>query len=254
MTLVACVTTAALAAAMLASPVTAQQGAVLPAAPDLMTRFVDAIGGRAAIEARTSSHFHGKIEVPAQGITGTLEVLGAAPDKFLLRIEITGIGTVLSGYDGKTGWSMHPAMGPMVLDGRMLDQMKQEADFYQILHPERYFTNMETVGRAPFGGRSCYKVSVATRWGEEYHQFYDAETGLFAGSIRNQATPMGDIETTTVVSDYKPMGGMLIGTKIVQQIMGMEQVMTLTTATFDTVDPAAFALPAAVETLVNVNQ
>lgn len=253
MKLVARITTAVLPLAALAAPLGAQDSGPLPAAAEVMARHVEAIGGSAAVQAHSSSHFRGKIEVPAQGIVGSLEIIGAEPDKLLLRIEITGIGTILSGYDGETAWSVHPAMGPMVLDGRMLEQMKQQADYYQVLHAERQFSARETVGRADFGGRSCYKVKLTTTWGEEYHQFYDASTGLLAGSVRSQATPMGDIETTTVVSDYKPMGGVLIGTKIVQQVMGVEQVMTLTSATFDAVDPAAFALPGAIETLVNAN-
>ena len=73
--------------------------------------------------------------------------------------------------------------------------------------------------------------------------FYDVETGLQVGTIRTQESPMGAIEATTVVSDYQDFGGILAPTRTVQSMMGMEQIISVTTVEYDTVDPAVFELP-----------
>ncbi len=91
-------------------------------------------------------------------------------------------------------------------------------------------------------------------WGEEYWEFYDAETGLVGGVIRGQATAMGELETTTVVSDYQEYDGVLMPTKVVQRVMGMEQIVTTTAVDSDPFDAAVFALPAEITALLEATE
>src|SRR6476619_1014731 len=49
-------------------------GDTLPSARSIIDRHVKAIGGRAAILAHTSSHATGTFSMPAQNITGALDV------------------------------------------------------------------------------------------------------------------------------------------------------------------------------------
>ena len=46
------------------------------------------------------------MNVPSSGISGTLEVFGAKPNKTLVRITIGGIGEITEAFDGKIGWSL----------------------------------------------------------------------------------------------------------------------------------------------------
>jgi len=220
------------------------------AAHAVYERLVEALGGRAALERYSSAHAVGTFSVPAQGIEGDLEVFTAAPNLLAVRVEIPAFGTVTTGYDGEVGWSMNPAMGPMVLDGNQLQQMRQQADFFGPLNMEAYVDSAEVVGEEQFEGTMCQKVRVVTKWGEEYFEFYDVATGLAIGNIRSQESPMGPMETTTVVSDYKDFGGILAPTRTVQRAMGMEQIISVTSVDYSAVDPAVFALPEAIKALV----
>ncbi len=167
---------------MLPASALAQAGtaaaADLPEASLLRERHIEGVGGRAALEQYQSSHALGTFEIPGQGIHGSLEVFAAAPNNLLVTIDIPGIGTVRTGYDGEVGWTIHPATGPMVMEGRQLDQIRQQADFIGVLHPERYIASTETVEETEFAGRPTYKVRVVTLWDEEYFEFFDKETGL----------------------------------------------------------------------------
>jgi hypothetical protein len=213
------------------------------AAHAVYERLVEASGGRAALERYSSAHAVGTFSVPAQGIEGDFELFSAAPSLFLLHVDIPGFGTVRNGYDGTVGWSINPAMGPMVLDGNQLAQMRQQADFFGPLNMEAYVDSAEVVGEEQFEGKTCQKVRVVTKWGEEYVEFYEVATGLAVGNIRSQESPMGAMETTTVLSDYKDFGGILAPSRMVQRVMGMEQIITVTAIDYDAVDPAVFALP-----------
>jgi len=246
----------AMPAAGLAQDEAAQKQAATMAAQDLPTgravvdRYVEAIGGVDAVKSQGPRHVRGTFEMAAQGLRGDVAIFAAPPDRFRLQMVMAGLGEIASGYDGTTGWLVHPALGPMVLDGKMLQQTRQQADMRSPLHPDRFVERLETVERTQFEGCDCYKVNVVTRWGEEYFEFYDAETGLLAGSIRSQASPMGEIETTTLVSDYQDVDGLLMPMRSVQRVMGMEQVITLDEVVSSEVDDEVFALPAEIQALL----
>src|SRR6476469_1680251 len=130
----------------------------LPSARSVIDRHVKAIGGRAAILAHTSSHATGTFSMPAQNITGALDVYGAKPDKSLVKINLGGIGDLVEGFDGTNGWILQPMTGPMLKEGHELDEKKFDAVFYSDLHEPGRYASMKTVEKMPFDGRPCYKV------------------------------------------------------------------------------------------------
>jgi hypothetical protein len=220
------------------------------AAHGVYARYIEAMGGRAALEQYTSTHVVGQFLMPSQGIDGDLEVFAAAPNRIAIRVDIPGFGTVNNGFNGEVGWTINPAVGSSVLEGRALNQMRQEADFLGPLNVEAYVDTAEVVEDTEFEGKMCHKVRVVTRWGEEYVEFYDVASGLLMGGIRAQESPMGPMETTTVLSDYQEFGGIMIPTRMVQRTAGVEQVITVSAVDYDTVDPAVFAVPEEIERLL----
>ncbi len=237
------------AASALALPRPAR-GQDLPSADELMVRFVESIGGAEAVASHTSRLVAGTFAVPAQGLSGSVEVYAAAPDRQFSRIEIGGVGVIRNGYDGEVGWMIHPAMGALTLDGRALDQTRQQADFYAPLHTDLYVTSRETIEEADFEGRATYKVKVTTTWEEEYFEFYDIETGRLSGTIRSRSTPMGDIESTNLLLDYRELDGYWVPMKTVTRALGVEQVFTFERIEFDAVDDAVFELPVEIQALI----
>lgn len=249
-TLVGCSSAAPPAAAPEPAAPAAQPATALPSPQQLIAQHIEAAGGEAAIRRYTSSRAVGQLSIPAQGITGDVEVFNQAPNKFLLRVEVPGFGTVAAGYDGEVGWSHNPALGPMVLEGRMLDQMREQSDYYGLLSRDEYAASMTTLERTEFEGRPCYAVQVTTKWGEQYVEYYDAETGLMAGGVRDQESPMGAMETTTILRNYRDFGGVFAPAEMVQRTMNIDQIVTITEVEYDAVDPAVFELPPEIQALV----
>jgi hypothetical protein len=109
---------------------------------------------------------------------------------------------------------------------------------------------MTTLEKTDFEGRPCYKLRLVRRGGGEDIEFYDVETGLKAGTITTRESPMGSITGTSIETDYKKFGPLLQPTTIKQTVMGIQQVITLTSVEYDKVDPAIFDAPAQIKALV----
>jgi hypothetical protein len=226
-----------------------QEQVALPQAREVIDRYVEALGGKDALASHPGRHAVGTMEVPAQGVTADIEIFSAPPNKMRMNIEIAGMGSVTSGFDGEVAWAINPALGPMVLDGRMLDQLRQQADWQGALHPETFVASAETVEETEFEGQQCYKLKIVTSWEEEYFEFFNAGTGLLVGIERTTASPMGEVPTTTVLSDYREIDGLLVPMKSAQRMLGFEQVVTMSQVTAEELADSVFALPAEIQAL-----
>jgi hypothetical protein len=222
----------------------------LPSARSIIDKHISAIGGREAILSNTSVRATGTLAIPAAGMTGTVEIVGAKPNKVALKITISGVGEVLEGFNGTSAWSVSPMTGPMLLDGEQLEEKKFDADFYSELHEEGRYKAMETVEKTVFEGRPAYKVRLLKKSGAEDFEFYDVETGLKAGSITTRTTPMGSVTGTTIETDYRKFGKLLTATTVKQTTMGVQQVITVTNIEYGNVPDAAFDPPPAIKGLI----
>src|SRR6187401_681136 len=245
-------------AALLLAPLYAQAPAKpeaatpqLPDAREIINRHITAVGGRDAILARKSMHAVGTITIPAQGLSGPMELFTAtSPNRTHMKFSVGGIGDIAEGFDGSHGWSMSPMTGPLLKVGKELTQAKFDADFYSELRDPKTYPEVKTVEKTTFDGRPCYKVSLKRIDGVADFDFYDVATGLRAGSINTRDTQMGVITMTSIEGDYKKTGALLQPMSVKQQVMGIENKITLTKIEFDTVPASAFEPPAPIKALI----
>lgn len=251
-------TTRALAVlAVLAAPAVPSAAAAqeLPAAKDLVARYVTAIGGREAVMKYSSIRSTGFFEMPAAGLRGDLRIVQARDGRTSMRITVPGMGELAGGYDGTTAWSMNPMQGPRLLEGKELAQMQEDAGFLTMLRESPAIDSMATVAQDTIGGEACYKVKVSYKSGRTSFDCYSVATGLLAGTISVQESNMGTIEVTTAMTEWKEFGGIRFATRMRQQAMGQEQVLGVDSVSFDGAeDTQAFELPEPVKALVAQKQ
>jgi hypothetical protein len=180
---------------------------------------------------------------------GELKIVAAAPDRMKLTITLPGMGNLERGYDGKVGYSLDPAVGPRILDGPELEELKYSADFYDDLRDPSKYAQAIVVSQGPFEGEDCYEVKLVRKSGFTYHEFFSVKTGLLTGVKMNVTSQMGTVPVTTVHSEYKAFGGVMTPTVTRQKMMGLESVTTIDAMTFEPVDAHAFVLPAAIAAL-----
>ena len=188
--------------------------------------------------------------MPSAGLTGTLEIFAARPNKSLVKVSLPGVGEVSEGFDGTHGWSLSPMTGPILLEGRQLEEKRFDAEFHSELRDSTRYSSMTTLERTAFEGRQCYKVRLVRTTGGEDVEFYDVETGLKAGSITTRETQMGSVTATTVETDYRRFADLLQPTTIRNQVAGVQQVITIAAVEYDNVPGSTFELPAPIKALV----
>lgn len=240
--------TAALALLVaLPATVTAQD---LPPAQEIIDRYVAAVGGRDALLRPVSTRTVGSFSMPAMGVTGELTVLTGENDEMYTAVTIPGMGEILSGYTGEVGWSMDPMTGPRLLEGGELDAIREQTDDRYSVRDASFFTSFETVGENEYDGEACWEVAYVFTSGRESTECYSKESGLVVATVTTQESPMGSVDVVTRFSDYQRFGDLTLPTTMRQSAMGQEQVMSVDSVEFGTVEPSDLAPPAAIRTLI----
>jgi hypothetical protein len=222
----------------------------LPAARTIIDRHIQAIGGRKAILAHQSTKITGTVTVSGNGMSGAFEIFAMKPDKALSKVTLGGIGDLVEAYDGTYAWSSSPMTGPMLSQGKELEQRKFDANFYGELHDPVNYTSITTAEKTTFQGRPCYKLSLVRKDGAEDFDFYDVETGLKSGTIATRESPMGAVTSTVWQGDYKKFGDVLQPTTIKQTNTGVELVMKVSSVEYDGVPASTFDAPPAIKALI----
>jgi hypothetical protein len=224
--------------------------ATLPAAREIIERHIRAVGGRDDILSQTSTHVIGTVSMPSAGLSGKMETFHAKPNRFLQRMTLPGIGDIEEGFDGKVGWTTSPLTGPLLFEGRQLEERAFDADYFEELKsPERY-ASMTTVEKTTFEERPAYKLRLVKKNGTEDIEFYDVETGLKIGAIATRESPMGPMQGTTPYGEYKQFGPLRQPTSLKVTTLNVQMVLSILTLEYGNVDPAIFALPAQIKALV----
>ena len=96
----------------------------------VLQRYIQACGGKEALERVTSRISRGTVEIPAAGVRGTFESYAQAPNKVAVTIELPGLGTIQEGFDGAVAWVKDPFTGVREKSGRELSATRLDADFY----------------------------------------------------------------------------------------------------------------------------
>jgi len=186
----------------------------LPPADDLFERSVQASGGREGWLQLTSLHIKGELEIATAGMSGAMEIYSQAPAKVseCLRFD-TGV-FFCRAYDGTTGWQDDSQNGVKDLQGKDLEEMKRDADFYSAINEKKKYSTIRTSGETEFDGVKVYVVEAIRTDGKKFELYFSKENGLEMGS-KEFGGP--DAPTKTLYfENYKPIpiGGVKLPTKI----------------------------------------
>lgn len=178
-------------------------------AKSVLDRYVQAIGGAAAIEA-----IHTRITVYDMTlglrIRGSLEIRQQLPDRVVERGAAKGWGWhghFFKGFDGTHGWIQGPDDKlPHPLEGTALQSYVLKSRLDRDAHLEElYPARIALPGRAIRAER-CQVVELTTRFGTRELWYFDASTGLLAQTEVQDGTGI----TTTTFDDYRWVDGVRI--------------------------------------------
>ena len=215
-----------------------------PTVDQILDKYVQAIGGKAAVEKQTSLTAKGSFEIPAMGMGGNAEVYAKAPNKVLIIVDVSGVGLFQQGFNGTVGWASDPTQGLREKSGAELASTKIEAEFHKELKFKQLFAKIEFKGKEKVGEKDAY-VLLATPTGSSAQKMYfDTQTGLLLRTDAEQETPEGKTPVEEYLDDYKDVEGVKIPFTRRSVLPQMTFVIKLTDVkTNVTIDDAKFNKP-----------
>jgi hypothetical protein len=229
-------------------PAGAQDAA--PDARSIVARHQQAVGGLDAHAAVRSLHSTGELAIPSAGITGTLEVWQARPNRTAMRVDIPGWGTVSSGFTGVAGWTLSSTEGARLMTGAEALQAADDAHFDSLLRAPALVDSLVYLERTAIAGQTCDRVRVVWRSGRVSSDCFAVDSGLLVASSRSQLSGDAAADATVLYADYRAFGSIRIPTRITTIVSGIEQVVTLLTVSLDDVADDALTPPPAIRALI----
>jgi len=217
----------------------------------ILKRAVEAAGGEEVVKKHRSTLSKGKFVIAGQGLEGSLEIRAAAPNRFLLLIDLPGVGRVENGFDGKIGWASDPINGPRLIQGKELEELKVQADYDSDLFKLDDYKEIKNQGVVDFEGEKCHKLEMTRKeTGKTETRFFSVASGLLTGVITKSETPMGELDITVVVGNYKEFEGQKIATNVDTRIGPITQTFIIETVEFNVLKDSDFEVPSQIKALI----
>lgn len=186
----------------------------------ILQKAIDAYGGAAVLAGVKDLQLTGKASMMGNDITVTQKAV--VPNAFSQEMSMKGM-TIMK-KTMKDGQFVATAQGQsQPLEEKDKEEMVEDASLF----PERYILahkdyQLAVKGIEQVEGKDAYAVTVKTPAGREFTNYYDVAGGLLVKKTQVQESPMGSMTVNTYVSDYKPFGGVMIPTRIVNDLGQMK--------------------------------
>ena len=188
------------------NPSTSSSAAPELTAQQILDKYVQAIGGRAAWEKLKSRVSMGTIEIPSMNLSGTVMVHEKAPNRMLMVVILAG-SAFRQGFDGTEGWSDDPVNGVRVKSGEALEEMRRAADFYHPLHLQQVYAKFAVRGTEKIKGRDAYILEATLPEGGADKMYFDKQSGLVIRIETQQHTSDGVQNFVEDIEDYRQVDG-----------------------------------------------
>lgn len=99
----------------------------------MIEKFIEAIGGRKALEKLTSFVARRILELVGTPAVGDIEVCARVPNKTVFVTTVQGYGQAKQGFDGQVAWREGPLQGLSELKGEALATTRRESTFNAVL-------------------------------------------------------------------------------------------------------------------------
>ena len=217
---------------------------VEPTVDQILDKYVQSLGGRQAVEKITSRVTKGTFEVSTMGLKGEIEIYAKAPNKSLRIQNLSGVGQILDGYDGKIGWSQNPMTGLREKSGEELAAIARASDIHASLKTRELYSKLESKGKEKVGNRETYVILATPATGAPVKMYFDTQTGLIARTDTDLDTPQGQFHVETTVEDYREVDGVKIAFTMRQESSMGSAVIKLTEVRHNVaIDDAKFNKP-----------
>ena len=218
----------------------------LPTADQIIDKYVEALGGKTAIEKVTSRVTKGTFEIPAFGATGTWEGYAKAPNKAISVTDVPNFGVIKQAFDGTVAWEDTPQTGLNEKSGAALARAKLDYDFYRSIRLKELYPKMTVKGKEKVGDKDAYVIEATPAGTGAETWYFDTTTGLLLRADAEREGPNGTAMVQIYLDDYRTMDGIKAPFSMRQTMPEFELSIKTTELKYNVeIDDAKFSKPAA---------
>jgi outer membrane lipoprotein-sorting protein len=197
------------AAILFFATVARAQSATLPTVDQILTRYVKAIGGEAAVRKLTSRLSTGSLETQ-EGPALSVEMWVKAPDKFRFEVTIPNGGWIVQAYDGVSAWDANSQEGMRDLAGSARANRIRNAQFYREVALKQLYRSMRVTGVTKMGELDVYVVEAVPADGPADTYYFAAASGLLLRRDSNYEDQGQNVSFQTYYEDYREVDGVML--------------------------------------------
>jgi len=186
-----------------------------PSVDQIVGRYVEAIGGTAAIDKITSRVSRGTVEVVGINTKGTVEIYEKAPDKLVRIVRIPGVLAWAEGFNSTMGWAFNQQAGKVeVKKGKELAAAKFEASFYRFMKLNEYYSRISLKGVETIQyrdeKRETHVIEATPNVGGTERLYFDTANGLLIRRDTQEESEDGKIPIIEYLLDYTVLDGIKV--------------------------------------------
>jgi photosynthetic reaction center cytochrome c subunit len=225
--------------------------ASLPAADQLLDKYLTAVGGADALQKITSRAQKGTLTAFG-GQHFPVDVYSKAPDKRASIMHLQG-GDSVTAFDGKQGWLSVPGR-VHVMSAAENDAARIDADLYLPAHLKTLYAKFSVDIGEKIDGHDTYMVVGRNEGQPPLRLYLDTESGLLLRLVRYAETPLGRNPTQIDYADYRDANGVRVpfrwtlarpGNRFTIQVEQVEQNIPVDDSKFAPPPPSAVPKPSA---------
>ena len=214
----------------------------MPTVAQLVDNYIRALGGPAAIEKITT-----RLEKGATTIHGqeqSVEILTQAPDKQSIVRHVSGTESIVTTFDGQSGWSVAPGRAPREMHDADITAARIDADLQFPLHIQKIFPELRQEYPEKIADRDAYLLLAMREGQPPVKLYFDERSGLLVRMVRYAETPLGRNPTQIDYADYRDVDGVQIPFRVTTSQPGNTSTIQLETVQQNApIDPAQFTKP-----------
>jgi hypothetical protein len=218
---------------------------VEPRITETLDRYTEALGGKATVEGVTTRVAKGSFEMTDLGTVGTIETYAKAPNKFLLVMNVSGMGVARTGFNGSVGWVQElGGLSMRRVEGAELAAMKRDADFYREVRLKELFSKLTFAGKLSVDGHDTNVIEATAPEGGFEKWYFDTQTGLLIRAEAERAAQKGFNSSQTSYEQYQKVDGINMPFTLRQVVGGGKFVIKLNQVTHNVpINDAVFNMP-----------
>jgi photosynthetic reaction center cytochrome c subunit len=181
-----------------------QPPANLPSADQILAKYVQAVGGREAINKVTSRTATGKITLGPRQFP--VQIFDKSPNESAVLTHLPN-GDSATVYNGQQGWSSTPGRPVRDMSSADTAAAALDADLQFPADANRVFKELKVTGEEKIGDKPTYVIAGPREGQPPTRLYFDQQSGLLLREVRYAETPLGLNPTQIDYTDYRDEGG-----------------------------------------------